>query len=242
MKKRKGIIIVKEGYGTGFAVNAGGMGGTSRGGFGGGSNIGHGGNSMYTYEIKPLNHTLEQKPNMALATENSKVSIGTKISGNAIRSNATPDKKKIIGIVRQVVQTDDSALKYYIVQDLATQNMVKIDPLTAQVIVQEPLEYYGDIDTLPSRRKEKLKTFKRNLVPESLQESLHESNTAKKLIRSAERDGYLKGMECSAGYVVAAAKKVAKEWDNLVSLTKHNSVLNYRDTYYKKFLRLINPY
>ena len=171
--KRKGRIIVKEGYGAGFSVTSN-MGGTSRGGFGGASNVGQGGNSMYTYEIKPLNHSLEQKPNMTLATEDRVVSIGTKISGIPLRSNATPDKKKIVGIVRKIKQTDDSALMYYLVQDEATQNMVKIDPLTARVIVEEPVEYYSEVDNLPSRRKEKLKAhaFKQNLVPESLQESL----------------------------------------------------------------------
>ena len=170
--KRKGTIIVKEGYGAGFSVNNGGLGGSSRGGFGGAANIGHGGNTMYTYEIKPLNHALEQKPNQNITVGAAAVSIGTKISGIPLRSNATPDKKKIIGIVRKIEQTDDSALKYYVVQDQATQNLVKIDPLTAQVIISEPVEYYGEIDNLPSKRKEKIKAFKQNLVPESLQESI----------------------------------------------------------------------
>lgn len=170
--KRKGTIIVKEGYGAGFSVNSGGLGGTSRGGFGGSANIGHGGNSMYTYEIKPLNHSLEQKPTVSIATEDRTVALGVKISGFPLRSNATPDKKKLVGIVRKIVQTDDSALKYYIIQDEATQNMVKIDPLTAKVITAEPVEFYDDNVNLQSKREKKMKAFKQNLVPESLQESL----------------------------------------------------------------------
>ena len=237
--KRKGRIIVKEGYGAGFSVNNGGLGGTSRGGFGGASNIGAGGNSMYTYEIKPLNHSLEQRPTTTLATEDRTVSIGTKITGLPLRSNATPDKKKITGIVHIIKQTDDSALMYYVVQDEATQEMVKIDPLTAQVIVAEPVEYYDDVKDMPSRRKEKIKAFKQNLVPESLQESLINkeiTNTAIKIINSAERDGYLTGMEVSANYVTDAAKKIAKEYDKLPEEEK----LTLRNSYYRKFLKSIH--
>lgn len=60
--------------------------------------------------------------------------------------------------------------------------------------------------------------------------------TSIKLIRTAEKDGHLTGMEISAGYVVDAAKKVAKEWDELDSEQKKV----FRDNYYKKFLKLIH--
>ena len=119
------------------------------------------------------------------------------------------------------------------------QEMVKIDPLTAQVIVAEPVEYYDDVKDMPSRRKEKIKAFKQNLVPESLQESLINkeiTNTAIKIINSAERDGYLTGMEVSANYVTDAAKKIAKEYDKLPEEEK----LTLRNSYYRKFLKSIH--
>ena len=53
-------------YGGGssiFPVNRGGQ--MNRGGFGGAANLG-GPNMMYTYEIKPLNRTLQPKQNLGL--------------------------------------------------------------------------------------------------------------------------------------------------------------------------------
>lgn len=169
--------IIEEGYGAGFSMTGGfgggyrgGLGGTSRGGFGGANNLG-GPNSMYTYEVKPLNHTLEQKPTDSLEQVET-ISIGSKIVGCPISSNATPDnKKKIAGIVRKIVNADNGAIKYYIIQDEATQTYVKIDPLTANLITHEPIEYYYDAtDSLPSRRKEKIRAYNKTgkIVRESL--------------------------------------------------------------------------
>ena len=65
MKKLVRESLIKESYGAGFSMSSGGfrggMGGITRGGFGGANNMG-GPNMMYTYEIKPLNHSLEQRP------------------------------------------------------------------------------------------------------------------------------------------------------------------------------------
>jgi len=156
--------IVLEGYGAGFSMSAGGsftggMGGTTRGGFGGAWNSG-GPTTMYTYEIKPLNHTLEPRP--SANPELHEIQIGSKIAGYAVRSNATPDnKRKYKGIVRSIVTTNDNALKFYIIQDEATQKSVKIEPLSARLLINEPIEYYYDAtDTQRSRRKEKLKNIK----------------------------------------------------------------------------------
>lgn len=135
-------------YGAGFSMSSGGhfsggMSGTTRGGFGGAWNMG-GPNMMYTYEIKPLNHTLEQKPVIDIDPNVEQIYVGSKIRGTVVRSNATPEKKKIVGIVHKIVQTDNGSIKYYIVQDQATQEHVKIDPLTAELIIHEPVEYYFD--------------------------------------------------------------------------------------------------
>jgi len=165
MKKTKAKKII-EGYGAGFSLTGGfrgGSGGTRRGGFGGGSNLG-GPNMMYTYEIKPLNHSLEPKrAEEAPAVQT--IQIGSRIQGRKILSNINVDgKKSIIGIVRKIEKTNDNSLKYYLVQDEATQEMVKVDPLTASLIIHDPIQYYKPGET-PSKRKQLPK-----LVPESLNE------------------------------------------------------------------------
>ena len=63
-----------------------------------------------------------------------------------------------------------------------------------------------------------------------------ERSTAIKIIKTAERDGYLKGMESSAEYVWVAAKEIAKEWDTLHIEQKKI----FRDTIYNKFLKKIH--
>jgi hypothetical protein len=59
--------------------------------------------------------------------------------------------------------------------------------------------------------------------------------TSQKLIRSAERDGYLKGMESSATYVMDAAREIGDEWDKLHP--EQQKV--FRDSFYNKFLKKI---
>jgi len=178
MRKIVKESLIKEGYGAGFSMTGGfsggfrgGLGGTTRGGYGGALNYG-GPNMMYTYEVKPLNHTLEQLPTVDVNSQIEQIQIGSKIKGCPVRSNATPDgKKKIVGIVHKMVLSDNGAIKYYIVQDEATQENVKIDPLTAKLMIYEPVEYYYDAtDNLPSRRKEKIKAYMKEskLVRESL--------------------------------------------------------------------------
>ena len=66
--------------------------------------------------------------------------------------------------------------------------------------------------------------------------NIKETPTMIKLIKTAERDGYLTGHEGGAGYVMDAAKKVAKEWDELDVEQKKV----FRDSFYQKFLKLIH--
>lgn len=161
--------IIEEGYGAGFSMNSfkGGLGGTTRGGFGGASNFG-GQNSMYTYEVKPLNHTLEQKPTVDANSQVEQIQLGSKIRGIPIRSNITPVRKYVTGLVREIVQTDNGAIKYYIVQNQDNQLMVKIDPLTTKLVIFDPVEYYDDVslttDNITSRREEKIKALRKGKV------------------------------------------------------------------------------
>jgi hypothetical protein len=59
--------------------------------------------------------------------------------------------------------------------------------------------------------------------------------TSRKLIRTAEKDGHLKGMESSATYVMDAARKIADEWDKL----HPEQQKIFRNNYYNKFLKMI---
>ena len=171
MKAKK----VLEGYGAGFSLTGGfrgGSGGVRRGGFGGGSNLG-GPNMMYTYEIKPLNHSLEPKRAQEAPAVQT-IDVGSKIRGRQILSNINLDgKKPIIGIVRKIVKTDNNSLKYYLVQDEATQEMVKVDPLTCSLVIHDPVQYYkpGEV---PTKRRHLPKIVKEHLVPESLSEMFTE--------------------------------------------------------------------
>jgi len=189
--------IIEEGYGSGFSMNSfkGGMGGTTRGGFGGANNFG-GQNSMYTYEIKALNHTLEQKPTVDANSQVEQIQIGSKIRGIPIRSNATPDKKYVTGIVREISQTNDGAIKYYLVLNQDNQLPVKIDPLTTKLVIFDPVEYYDDVslttDNMPSRRKEKIDALKKGkIVRESLvneeEEEVGGRDKSNELIKTRKR-------------------------------------------------------
>jgi hypothetical protein len=188
--------IIEEGYGAGFSMNSfkGGLGGTTRGGFGGASNFG-GQNSMYTYEIKPLNHTLEQKPTVDANSQVEQIQLGSKIRGIAVRSNATPDKKYVTGIVNKIAQTDDGAIKYYVVLDQDNQLPVKIDPLTTKLVIFDPVEYYDDVsvttDNIPSRRKEKIEAARKGkVVRESIStndEDESPEESAKSTLKDQER-------------------------------------------------------
>lgn len=161
--------ILKESYGAGFSMaRIGGMAGLGKNSFGGASNMG-GANMMYTYEIKPLNHTLEQLP-VVNDVQDEQIQIGSKISGFPVASNATPLKNKVTGIVHKIVKSDNGAIKYYIIQDEATQNKVKLEPLSVKLIIAEPVQYYFNAtDNIPSRRYGKR-------VKESLKEEFKEDS------------------------------------------------------------------
>jgi len=60
--------------------------------------------------------------------------------------------------------------------------------------------------------------------------------TAERILNTAERDGYLEGMEKSAGYIMSAAKEIASKYDMLAP--EEQKVM--RNTYYKMFLKQIN--
>jgi hypothetical protein len=65
---------------------------------------------------------------------------------------------------------------------------------------------------------------------------LEETNTPTfiQLINAAERDGHISGMETSANYITSAAKKIAKNFDNLPPEEKKVLGKSYYDAFLKK--------
>ena len=184
MKKKKSL---KESMGAGFSMTSGARNMfRSRGGFGGASNLG-GGNSMYTYEIKPLNHTLEPKPNTVDTTINF-MRLGSKISAVPLRTNATPTQVRIRGILKEIKETENGSIMYYVVFDEATAQMVKCDPLTARLIIEDPVtKQYPATDTIPSGREKKIK--------EKVAEKKKKQLVSENLIESIERRKYFRGFD-----------------------------------------------
>jgi hypothetical protein len=70
---------------------------------------------------------------------------------------------------------------------------------------------------------------------EGFEKSVEETPTMMKLIKTAEKDGHISGMETSAQYITSAAKEVAAKWDALNPEEKKV----YRTTYYQLFLKKI---
>jgi hypothetical protein len=75
------------------------------------------------------------------------------------------------------------------------------------------------------------------LVNSIVNEILLEENnnsTFIQLINAAERDGHISGMETSANYITSAAKKIAKNFDNLSPEEKKVLGKSYYDAFLKK--------
>jgi len=155
-------------YGGGssiFPVNRGGQ--MNRGGFGGASNLG-GPNMMYTYEIKPLNRTLQPKETGVSEVE--EIRVGNTIKGQELNKR---DGKIYVGKLMQIVKTNNGAIKYYVILDKDTATKKKLDPTAATLVTQ--LYQVNPLDFLPNYSKPERKIKK--LIPESLQEyQLYERN------------------------------------------------------------------
>ena len=177
LKLDKSMKIVRESIGTGAGYSMSSFAG-SRGGIGGAGNLGKS-NTMYTYEIKPLTHTLEQKPTASMeqnptATDNNQmqtIQLGSKITGNLVRSNVTFDaNRKVTGIVRDIVKSDMEAIEYYLVFDEESKKLVMVDPLGVHLDIPEPVRFYptDTINSIPSKRKEMLKRAQKDKSKKSV--------------------------------------------------------------------------
>jgi len=123
--------LIKEWGGVGTSTTFGnGLtrgGQINRGGFGG-SSIG-GTHSMYTYQIKDLNRTLQPKPNNANVGEI--IHNGNKLKGKQINDIKGPDH---FGTLIKTEYTPNGALKYYTIVDDETGVVIKLDPTSSVMI------------------------------------------------------------------------------------------------------------
>lgn len=124
---------INEFGGAGFSYGGASMasarpGGINRGGFSSANGFG-GPNSMYTYEIKPLNRTLQPEANDTEGEE--RISKGNDISGAELNAK---DDILHVGPVMNVVTSDDGSLMYYVILDPDTARQMKIDPTTARLV------------------------------------------------------------------------------------------------------------
>ncbi|HUT81250.1 MAG TPA: hypothetical protein VMZ29_08605 [Candidatus Bathyarchaeia archaeon] len=131
--------LVKEYMGAGFSfgggssifpVNRGGQ--MNRGGFGGASNLG-GPNMMYTYEIKPLNRTLQPEASDFEEIEET-IHDGHFIEGAELNKK---DGKLHRGSVLRTVKSGDGSINYYVIICDETSQKMKIDPTTAVLLSGE---------------------------------------------------------------------------------------------------------
>lgn len=119
--------MINEWGSAGFAVGGGHpMLRGNRGGFGGGSNLG-GPNTMYSYEIKSLNRTLQPRPQTETREEEIRV-------GNTIRGKELNRDVYRIGTILKICKSYNGALKYYKILDTKISKILKIDPTSAYLL------------------------------------------------------------------------------------------------------------
>jgi len=225
-------------YGGGSSIFPSNRGGQSnRGGFGGAANLG-GPNMMYTYEIKPLNKTLQPEIYGEEGIEN--IHIGSDISGYEMNKK---DGKLHVGTVMSVVKSDNGSLNYYIILDPNTSIKMKIDPTTALLISKldgvDPIQ--GDQllnkedsellkgEIMGSSNKDK--TLKAKLVKESLNNQNIKDDANNLLVDLINKNIITSGYLTSTGYSALGKNKLFvktnglsfKEFDELIGKNYKNT-------------------
>ena len=126
-----GYAVWGGGWGRNFGNPSIGRGFYGRGFGFGSSNRGGGPNLMYTYDVKPLNKTLEPPPTETTYEE--PIHVGSVIKGKVLGKN-----KHVISQVLRVEEDEDNNVKYYEVLDPDTSTKIKIDPTSAFIWEPEP--------------------------------------------------------------------------------------------------------
>jgi hypothetical protein len=145
--------------GAGYAVYGGGwgrsfgnpsMGGRFGGrgfGFGNSMNLSGGPNLMYTYDVKPLNQTLQPPP--TTQDDEELIHTGSKIRGHVLNTG-----EDIEGSIIHIEEDEDNNIKWYMVLDDEGIKR-KVDPTSAYIVKSEEfidpfiMDLVGDADTRP---------------------------------------------------------------------------------------------
>jgi DNA-directed RNA polymerase subunit RPC12/RpoP len=172
MEKRKKL---KE-YGAGYGFSGGVRGGVNRGGFSGGS--GGALQTMYVYEIKPLNHNLE--PPLDDMDTQEIITPGKSIQGFEMNKR---DKKYHQGTLLRIEKTPEGVIMYYVILDPKTSTKMKLDPSSVTLVdktaATDPLDIVVRKD-LRSKMKDKMRVDKvgmieNTVVTENIEDYLNES-------------------------------------------------------------------
>jgi len=181
MKKLMRKKSIKE-YGAGYAISGGSYGNPHQVGTGIGRGIGHRGmgfgsgstsggpNLMYTYSVKPLNHSLE--PQLVGKEEEEAIGPGSKIIGRVLNKFVKDKKgkikpKTIEGTIEKVIKDAENNILYYTMIDPKTKERIKIEPTSVQLVKYETTRLEPMV--IDNRLAAQMESFK--LVSESLNEA-----------------------------------------------------------------------
>ena len=171
--KAKTINQTLNEVGSGYAVwgggsRGGGFGNPASGGqvygrgFGFGSSNNSGGpNMMYTYDIKPLNKTLEPPPSDVMTEPI--IHVGSIIKGKVLGKD-----EHTIGQVLRIEKDHEGNIKHYQVLDPETSTKVNLDPTSSYTWEPEPegaieigQQYYEDDDVVEESLMTPLSDFEK---------------------------------------------------------------------------------
>lgn len=133
--------INEYGLGGSFSMGGGGQtiypsgrfGQPNKGGFNaslyGGTN-----NSMYTYDIVPLNRSLQQKASELNDSEDEvPIYPGETIQGKELNKRS---KTWVVGVLTKIERSEANTINAYVVQDIKTQELKRLDPTTVSVFTK----------------------------------------------------------------------------------------------------------
>jgi hypothetical protein len=139
---------------------------------------------MYTYEVKPLNHSLE--PQLIGKDEEEEIRTGSKIQGR-ILNKFVKDKKRrmkpktIEGVVEKIVKDANGNILYYTVMDDKNQ-VVKVEPTSAQLVKYETERL--EPRTIEDRLAAQMESFK--FVAETLNEANENREKGRDILKKTD--------------------------------------------------------
>jgi len=146
--------LIKESLsGAGYSVNGGRSQYSGSNGFGGGGNLaGH--NSMYTYEIKPLNRTLEPKVD-SVPTE-IHITLGTYVKGKPFPYQNTKNSDEYVQGHVVAIEKPNEEVVAYIVLDEKTAIKVRLNPDDTTPVDNTEILDTNDLEIIRSKTNESI--------------------------------------------------------------------------------------